>query len=236
VTFHPTRSSRESPLKPDRKRKVAQRSIEQNLSASSNLPPIYQKNETLQQLLNASAKTVREKIEAIVAPDDLGSPIVSLTLFENEAQSPRYTLGAPRLRTLWRIQNVSVTFSELVVASGALPIPKNGEVGRYQVGVYLWLGGVRYPFFLNEAPMTNLTTFESITGELHSGIGVEYLRRKQYVLELQSPIELSRSFDLGISIFLKESEKQKLAKQITATMIAPFVTVTLEQERLHRAA
>lgn len=170
-------------------------------------------------------------VEEMIAPNDFVQQVVQVNLQEGKInESQIFPLGAPQMRTLWQVQSISISFSAFVFASGALPIPLSGEVGRYQIGANVWIGGRSYPFFLTEVPMSNITGWENVNGAIKSGNGAEYVKRRQYVLELFSPIELSKAQDLAISLFMVGTEKQKLPKQMSVMFINPLVIVNYDAE------
>jgi hypothetical protein len=207
---------------------MTQSTIEKNLTGNPNRNPLFEKRETLKEVIGGKEPT-KKTLEGLVAPGDPSQKIIELSgITENQSQI--FPLGTPNFRTLWSIESVSITFSALIIASGALPLPQNGEIGRQQIGVNLWIGGKIQPFILAEAPLNNLTTWEQISGEIHSGNGAEYLRRKLYMLELLSPLELSRGEQLAISFYMKETATQKLSKQMEGFLLMPSVVVSFDQE------
>lgn len=206
---------------------MSQSTIEKNLSGTPSRNSSSSAGEFLTDYFKG--EPTLKNIEGIVAPGDFSQKVIELNTV-NGFESQIFPLGTPSMRTLWYVENVAVTLSALLFANGALPIPANGEVGRFQIGVNLWIGGKVYPFTLTEMSMNNMTTWEFKGGELFHGVGAEYLRRKLYLLEMISPLILSKAEQVGISFTLKATATQKLAKQMSCFLIAPTVVMTFEQE------
>lgn len=207
---------------------MSQSTIEKNLAGTPNRNPLFSApGEFLFSFFpNEPGK---KTVEAIVAPDDFPQRIIQLNINQG-FESQIFPLGTPNMRTHWYVQNVAVTLGALLEATGALPIPANGEIGRFQIGVNLWIGGKVYPFVLAEMSLNNLATWEEVKGEIHSGNAAEYLKRKLYLLEMISPLVLSKAEQMGISFTLKATATQKLSKQMNCFLISPTVIMTFEQE------
>lgn len=207
---------------------MSQSTIEKNLAGAPNRNPLFAPpGEFVGNFF--TGEPTKKTIEAIVAPGDFSQRVVLLDIVQG-FESQIFPLGTPNMRTHWYVQNVAVTLSAILEATGALPIPANGEVGRFQIGVNLWIGGKVYPFVLAEMPMSNMATWSEKKGEITSGNGAEYLKRKLYLLEMISPLVLSKAEQMGISFTVKATATQQLAKQMTCLLIAPTVVMTFEQE------